>query len=67
MRSEYYRVIRHTVNSVEALIEEVQQSAEHVGTSALSTARLRTAVGPRLLALLAKVGSELTVGFLEMI
>ena len=33
-RSEYYRVIRHTVNSVEGLIEEVQQSAEHVGTSA---------------------------------
>ena len=26
-------MIRHTVNSVEGLIEEVQQSAEHVGTS----------------------------------
>lgn len=29
LTSEYYRVIRHTVNSVEGLIEEVQQSAEH--------------------------------------
>lgn len=38
-RSEYYRVIRHTVNSVEGLIEEVQQSAEHVGTSALEQLR----------------------------